>query len=156
MQDRECNTCGVKLDGYNNYRSCRTKCKECTKKAARANRASNIEYYREFDRKRYHESDERKANAKACTDRARADGRHTEYVRKNRAKHPEKYKARTAVGNAMRSGKLTKLPCNGCGNPEVQAHHNDYSKPLDVVWLCTRCHGKHHVEMGDLRAPLEA
>ena len=155
MQDRECNTCGVKLNGYNSYRSVRTRCKECTKTAVRANRSAKLEQYREYDRNRYHSSDERKANAKACTDRARADGRHTEYVKKHREKHPEKYKARTAVGNALRDGKLTKLPCANCGASKVQAHHDDYSKPLDVVWLCSGCHGAHHAEKGDLRAPLE-
>ena len=155
MQERECNTCGVKLDGYNNYRSCRTKCKECTKKAVRANRASNIEYYREFDRKRYHESDERKASARACADRARADGRTAQYKKKYRENNPEKIKARTAVSNALRDGLLEKFPCVTCGETKSEGHHEDYTRPLEVVWMCRSCHCAYHAEKGDMRAPLE-
>lgn len=59
----------------------------------------------------------------------------------HRAKNPLKYKARTAVGNAVRDGRLIKGPCEVCGTTKrVQAHHHDYSKPLDVRWLCFQHH----------------
>jgi len=58
-----------------------------------------------------------------------------------REKYPEKYRARTAVSNAIRDGKLLREPCSGCGKTgRIHAHHDDYSKPLDVVWLCEMCH----------------
>ncbi len=60
--------------------------------------------------------------------------------------NPEKYKAHTAVGNAIRDGKLKKLSCNVCGNNKVHAHHNDYSKPLEVIWLCSLHHARKHHE----------
>lgn len=61
-----------------------------------------------------------------------------------RIENEEKYKARTAVSNALRDGRLIKQPCEHCGATEkVQAHHNDYSKPLDVEWLCFKCHREH-------------
>lgn len=50
--------------------------------------------------------------------------------------------ARVAVRNAIRRGELVKGQCF-CGATRVQAHHHDYSKPLDVVWLCHQ----HHVEL---------
>jgi ribosomal protein S27AE len=52
--------------------------------------------------------------------------------------------ARDAVGRALRSGKLEKMPCTRCGSLTVEAHHHDYSKPLEVVWMCRRCHCLEH------------
>lgn len=63
-----------------------------------------------------------------------------------RASNPEKRAAHQKVFVAVRAGKLVKKPCKVCGKERVEAHHNDYSKPLRVVWLCK----KHHVE-ADMR-----
>jgi hypothetical protein len=52
--------------------------------------------------------------------------------------------ARWQVNRAVQSGKLTKEPCEVCGDPKVQAHHDDYSRPLDVRWLCAVHHREHH------------
>ncbi len=57
------------------------------------------------------------------------------------AKNPEKRRAQVAVGNAIRDGRLEKKPCEFCGEIKVEAHHHDYSRPLDVVWLCKAHHG---------------
>lgn len=48
------------------------------------------------------------------------------------------------VRYAVRTGKLIKLPCIVCGSLEVEAHHPDYSKPLDVIWLCKTHHHEVH------------
>ncbi len=64
-----------------------------------------------------------------------------EHQRRHRERHPERHKARAAVNNAIAAGRLTREPCEVCGtNRRVQAHHPDYSAPLDVIWLCFRCH----------------
>jgi len=34
--------------------------------------------------------------------------------------------------------------CEDCGGRSPHAHHKDYSKPLEVDWLCSSCHGKRH------------
>jgi len=47
----------------------------------------------------------------------------------------------------MRNGRLPKQPCKVCGEVKTQAHHEDYSKPLEVVWLCAACHKKRHQEL---------
>lgn len=50
--------------------------------------------------------------------------------------------AKDAVNNAIRAGRLKKSPCGVCGNKNSQGHHPDYSKPLEVIWLC---HEHHHM-----------
>jgi hypothetical protein len=55
-------------------------------------------------------------------------------------RYPEKCAARKEVWKAIRKGILTKKPCLVCGKAEVHAHHPDYSKPLDVLWLCRKHH----------------
>ncbi len=104
------------------------KCKECTK--------SNV-------KQRYYDPDFRGKIASYEVDRFRNPARKEkliEYQKTRRDKFPEKYKARNAVNNALRDGRLTKENCKHCGNPDTQAHHNDYSKPLEVIWCCFKCH----------------
>jgi hypothetical protein len=50
--------------------------------------------------------------------------------------------ARAAVYRAVRRGTLHRPDrCTSCGaRGPVQGHHADYSRPLDVEWLCRRCH----------------
>lgn len=77
-------------------------------------------------------------------------------VREHEARAPEQVAARRAVRNALRDGVLARPDlCEGCGSEglatkdgrsPIQAHHADYSRPLDVTWLCTACHGAEHRE----------
>lgn len=54
----------------------------------------------------------------------------------------EKEKARMKASGARRSGKLTSpTNCQCCGRAgQLDMHHEDYSKPFDVQWLCRSCH----------------
>ena len=56
------------------------------------------------------------------------------------------YKARCAVSNAVRDGKLVRPTiCPQCDDEcMVEAHHPDYTKPLEVEWLCAPCHQAEH------------
>lgn len=65
-------------------------------------------------------------------------------LRSQKMKHPEHWKARIAVHNAVRRGKLKRLPCEVCGVAKVEAHHEDYSRALVVVWLCRKHHKERH------------
>jgi len=67
---------------------------------------------------------------------------HGRRAKAHRSRNPDKAKARRAVDSAVHSGRLIKKPCEfpGCGDPKVQAHHDDYSRPLDVVWYCAFHH----------------
>ena len=61
-------------------------------------------------------------------------------------RNQHKVRAHIASSNAVRCGKLIPLSlCEDCGKKtKLQKHHADYSKPLSVEWLCTKCHGKRH------------
>ena len=55
-----------------------------------------------------------------------------------------KYVARYLLRSAVESGKVNKLPCEVCGDKISQAHHHDYKKPLEVMWVCRKHHGEQH------------
>lgn len=57
-----------------------------------------------------------------------------------------KVAAREAVRNAIRRGGLQRQPCQVFGAAKVHAHHRDYSKPLDVEWLCRPHHLAEHAK----------
>lgn len=57
---------------------------------------------------------------------------------------PAGTRARTAVARAIRRGELTRQPCVKCGNEKSEGHHEDYGKPLEVVWLCRLHHSWVH------------
>lgn len=57
-------------------------------------------------------------------------------------RYPEKWRARQLARYAIKIGQIIKQPCEVCGEMKVQAHHEDYSKPLEINWVCI----KHHRE----------
>jgi len=108
------------------------KCKECTKYNVREHRRTH-DSVREYDRRRYREDPERRASTNERT-KARAVAK------------PQQKKATTAVSNAVRDGRLAKpCRCSRCGEKarRIEGHHEDYSKPLEVIWLCTLCHRRY-------------
>jgi len=66
----------------------------------------------------------------------------TEMKRKHRENNPEKVKARNMVTRAIQKGILKRQPCEECGEIKSEAHHDDYSKQLEVRWLCEKHHKK--------------
>jgi len=66
--------------------------------------------------------------------------------------HPERARAHSAVARAVKSGKLVAPDrCSHCeAEGVVWAHHDDYDRPLDVRWLCPRCHNRLHSERWDV------
>lgn len=117
------------------------KCKVCTKTDVRQRYGATRNERSAYERKRSRRP-ERKAQAGAS-------------ARKGRLTRPDKYAARLAVANAVRTGSLIARPCETCGSTKVQAHHDDYSRPLDIRWLCFRHHREAHgqIVVSDARAP---
>lgn len=108
------------------------KCKVCWRAQVRERRRTNPAV-QAYDRKRA-KTPERRAHSRAVVIRWRRE-------------NPEAYRAETAVGNAIRDGRLAKgevCEHEGCGRGDVHAHHEDYSKPLEVSWLCPLHHHRHH------------
>lgn len=105
------------------------KCKECTKSDALKHRQENLERIRSYDRMR-----------SASPHRIAAQVRNTAVYR---AQFPQRAKANALVNKATRDGKLKKQPCWVCGSNAL-AHHPDYDRPLDVVWLCQPHHKQVH------------
>lgn len=52
--------------------------------------------------------------------------------------------ARMLLNRAVVAGRVQKEPCAVCGSATVDGHHTDYSKPLEVLWLCRKHHGEAH------------
>jgi hypothetical protein len=66
-----------------------------------------------------------------------------------RRDHAAQSRATSAVADAIRAGVLTRpARCSTCDeeHARIQAHHDDYGKPLDVRWLCAPCHVAHHAK----------
>lgn len=74
----------------------------------------------------------------------RSPEKNLEYRLRAEARHPEKIRARLQTHDALKRGKLIRQCCEQCGEAKAEAHHEDYSKPLAVRWLCKRCHTEVH------------
>ena len=140
-----CKTCltDKPTDGF--YKGQKSKCKDCTKAAVKANRLANLEHYRAFDKARASMPHRVAARAAYRTTTAYAES-HKAAGKRWAAKHPERRRANTMLDNAVRDGRVIPWPVCAvpecCGKPE--GHHPDYSRPLDVVWLCDKHHKEAH------------
>ena len=145
---KTCRECGIKkpmteyyahkqmADGHLN------KCKSCVRSRVANYSENNAEYCKQYDKKRnklLHRVEARKAYAKTEAGKLATKKAHKNYIET----YPFRRAAHIAVGNALKDGKLKKEPCFICGE-KAEAHHPDYSRPLDVVWLCSLHHKQAH------------
>jgi len=63
-----------------------------------------------------------------------------------RQRNPLARWAHVALASALKRGLVARLPCEVCGDPKTDGHHPDYSRPMDVVWLCRRHHKAAHAK----------
>lgn len=132
-------------------------CKECHKQKMLQNRNEKIEYYRKYDRDRF-QTPARRADIFARSKIILASPKGTEYRKNWNIKNPHKKKAQGILNRELRSGKITKPEsCSICGiTGKIHAHHDDYTKALDVMWLCPACHSRVHREKRDAQRKLMA
>lgn len=91
-----------------------------------------------------------------CTKASHRRRYHETAAAYDRARDPSKIRARKAVQHAVDAGRLTRCPCEVCGSTaRVHAHHDDYSKPLDVMWLCVTHHRERHRYLDGIQASPE-
>lgn len=115
------------------------KCKACSLAYAKARRQADPVRVRAINRVSY-----------AGRERTGSPKKQTEASRRARAawiaRNPEKRAAHGAVSAALESGRLTKPGnCETCGEAKaLHGHHDDYSQPLVVRWLCAACHSDWH------------
>lgn len=109
------------------------KCKFCQRENIKMNYRRHLEARKDYERERG-QTPHRKERVLI-------------YQRRRRRKYPEKNKARRMVAYYVRVGKLVKSVCSVCGDKKVEAHHPDYSKPLEIEWLC---HFHHRQKEGRL------
>lgn len=113
--------------------------KEYGRKWYHANREKEVRRLRKYyedNRERF--LARRRENYADEEKRKRIDEVRKAYIKR----YPERERARNILKSHVRRGKITKGVCH-CGETKVQAHHPDYSKPLEVIWLCV----KHHMEL---------
>lgn len=155
QQTKKCGQCGVvkgvgefhkRLDGL------AAACKPCTVAYCREYRAKHLERLRAFDRARQDRAKTPEARAKN-NERQRLRREHDPsinerrkssptYAKKYSKPHPHVAAAYMRVQRAIKSGLLIRPDaCSLCGRAcKPEAAHTDYSRPLDVRWLCRQCH----------------
>lgn len=117
------------------------KCKSCAKNDSEERRAVKMKdpLWELAERERHRKKQQAyREQGRACELTGKAK---TEVNQRYIRKFPSKQKAR------ILAQRLPKNPCEICGNPKSQKHHEDYSKPLDVRWLCAKHHAARHVEL---------
>ena len=107
-------------------------CRACSSIMGREYRLRRIDELREYSRIR----------DKLPHVRARKNFLRSQRIQDSKTRH--KRSAHRKLQRAVDNGKIKKLICQRCGNIKAQAHHEDYSKPLDVIWLCAVHHAERH------------
>lgn len=128
-------------------------------------RKKNIEKTKEYSKK-HREKNKDKIDSKRKTPAARKKmlaaikrwrlknrKRYLENQKENKKINRFKINARFRVTNAIRRGKMIRgTKCEVCGKEgKMEAHHDDYKKPLEVKWLCDICHRHEHDKLLDVK-----
>jgi hypothetical protein len=125
-------------------------CRQCDARRSKQRRLRDGDLLRVRERLRYSVSPDRQRQAAAEYRRSERGKRlNALAVQRYRERNAEKYRAHIEVRKAIAAGILSKPSCcelahlGGCSG-RLEAHHHDYSRPLDVRWLCVSHHQSRH------------
>ena len=129
------------------------KCKECAKRDVREREKRKAKDKRWVSAERARARDKWRRLYRGNVLSPVQRKRHQEALARYHIEHPERKHACAIVNNALRAGRIVKpRKCEVCGDcprsRALHAHHDDYSKPLEVRWLCSACHGVFHRKAG--------
>lgn len=131
-----CNKCGIEYEqSVSQARHYEHRCKPCKNAYNCQWRRANPERVASMSKKYW--KDRPKENIRLAARRYQAKIQ-------SDPEHLLKKKAWRKLFNSVKAGKISRLPCEVCGDPKVDAHHADYSKPLEVRWLCRQHHTHLH------------
>lgn len=144
METKNCKQCKKHLP-ISNFYATDTSCKPCRRKKVNEYRQKNIERIKAYDRDRGnlpHRVAGRKEYAKTEDGKKAFKRARQKWLSQN----PIKRATHLILEYAVRSGRLDKPKCcSDCGaKGRIHGHHEDYTKPLDVIWLCAMCHAAIH------------
>lgn len=143
-----CNKCGQDLpvDDFqpSSLKKNMHRCRECDRKRRKQWKTNNPELWRERKRKYEREYRRRHPYEKARLYRLRHPEAYKATQERYRKRFPEKACAKTLAYQAMQKGIITYMPCQLCGSEHSEKHHADYTKPYEVIWLCSVCHAGVH------------
>ena len=160
MLTKKCICCGEEkyLDDFYSHSQMKdghlNKCKDCCKKQSLERRKNKLESIKEYDRNRPNK-EERNINNKKRLISMKKENPDKYYelkrkVAKNyRESNREKLRAEGKLDYAVSTGKINRPEeCSICHKKCIpHGHHYDYSKPLDVIWVCEVCHAKLHAKI---------
>jgi len=125
-----------------------------TSKTAKRDNREQCRRWREANPERYAEgikkaNDARRADpekwAKKLEQSRLSNKKHAAKRREyDKSRDKLKVRARGIVRNRIWRGTMERQPCEICGESNSDAHHDDYSKPLNVRWLCRQHHKEVH------------
>ena len=143
---KTCKVCGATDQSAEFYASFKSRCKDCHKMLVRQNRKDKIEYYRAYDAERYQKDNRVRERHKRYQQTEAGKLSMMKARKKWKEKSPEKRAAHIILNNEVKKGVVQKPDnCSICGaTGRIHGHHEDYTKPLDVIWCCALCHAQFH------------
>ena len=145
-------------------------CKDCNKARVKAHREANLEKIKAYDRsrnqlphrvearKKYQETEAYAESSSKAKEKFKTSVKGKESkalsTKKYREKNVKIYKAHNKVNTSLCNGSIVKpKSCENCNitTTKLEAHHCDYNKPLDLMWLCIKCHVDWHKNNSPIR-----
>lgn len=149
---KTCKLCGIEkeYEEFPRHKSYKdgyySRCKKCNYALEKKWRQENQDKKREI-RTRYRSKSREKIREQDREFYKAHKEKRKEYQLKDAHENRHKQECYIQYRKAIRDGILVRSSvCQICSaeNCKIDGHHHDYSKPLDVIWICKGCHMKIH------------